>query len=101
MSQPPISRFPVPEIADLPEDIRARILAVQDKSGFVPNVFLVLARRPDEFRAVFAYHVALMDALLKSQDTLSAESNPNKLDLARSPSGAPPPGAASRKEIQS
>jgi uncharacterized peroxidase-related enzyme len=57
----PISRFPVPEIADLPEDIRSRILAVQEKSGFVPNVFLVLARRPDEFRAFFAYHDALMD----------------------------------------
>ncbi|MBM6579539.1 peroxidase-related enzyme [Microvirga sp. BT689] len=61
MSKPPISRFPVPEIADLPEDIRSRILAVQEKSGFVPNVFLVLARRPDEFRAFFAYHDALMD----------------------------------------
>jgi len=61
MSQPPISRFPTPEIADLPEDIRTRILAVQEKSGFVPNVFLVLARRPDEFRAFFAYHDALMD----------------------------------------
>lgn len=57
----PISRFPVPEIADLPEDIRSRILAVQEKSGFVPNVFLVLAHRPDEFRAFFAYHDALMD----------------------------------------
>jgi uncharacterized peroxidase-related enzyme len=61
VSQPPISRFPVPEIADLPEDIRSRILAVQEKSDFVPNVFLVLARRPDEFRAFFAYHDALMD----------------------------------------
>jgi uncharacterized peroxidase-related enzyme len=57
----PISRFPVPAIEDLPEDIRARILAVQEKSGFVPNVFLVLAHRPDEFRAFFAYHDALMD----------------------------------------
>ncbi|MDE1948508.1 MAG: peroxidase-related enzyme [Burkholderiales bacterium] len=56
-----ISRFPVPEIKDLPEDIRARILAVQEKSGFVPNVFLVLAHRPDEFRAFFAFHDALMD----------------------------------------
>jgi len=61
LSQQPISRFPVPEIADVPDDIRARILAVQEKSGFVPNVFLVLARRPDEFRAFFAYHDALMD----------------------------------------
>jgi uncharacterized peroxidase-related enzyme len=50
----------VPEIADVPDDIRARILEVQDKAGFVPNVFLVLARRPDEFRAFFAYHDALM-----------------------------------------
>lgn len=57
----PISRFPVPEISALPEDIRTRILAVQEKSGFVPNVFLVLAHRPDEFRAFFAYHDALMD----------------------------------------
>jgi len=58
---PPISRFPVPEIKDLPEDIRSRVLAVQEKSGFVPNVFLTLAHRPDEFRAFFAYHDALMD----------------------------------------
>ena len=57
----PISRFPVPELDSLPEDIRARILAVQEKSGFIPNVFLVLAHRPDEFRAFFAYHDALMD----------------------------------------
>ena len=57
---PPISRFSVPELASLPEDIRARIQEVQDKAGFVPNVFLVLARRPDEFRAFFAYHDALM-----------------------------------------
>lgn len=58
---PPISRYPVPELKDLPEDIRARILAVQEKSGFIPNVFLTLAHRPDEFRAFFAYHDALMD----------------------------------------
>ncbi len=58
---PAISRFPVPDLADLPDDIRARILAVQEKSGFIPNVFLVLAHRPDEFRAFFAYHDALMD----------------------------------------
>jgi 4-carboxymuconolactone decarboxylase len=57
----PIGRFPVPKIADLPQDIRERILAVQEKSGFVPNVFLVLAHRPGEFRAFFAYHDALMD----------------------------------------
>ena len=59
-STPPISRFSVPEIAALPDDIRARIQEVQDKAGFVPNVFLALARRPDEFRAFFAYHDALM-----------------------------------------
>ena len=56
-----ISRFPVPDFASLPDDIRARILAVQEKSGFIPNVFLVLAHRPDEFRAFFAYHDAIMD----------------------------------------
>lgn len=61
MSAKPISRFPVPELKDLPEDIRERILAVQEKSGFVPNVFLSLAHRPDEFRAFFAYHDALME----------------------------------------
>lgn len=58
---PKIGRFPVPEIKDMPEDIRQRILAVQEKSGFVPNVFLVLAHRPEEFRAFFAYHDALME----------------------------------------
>lgn len=60
-NQPAIGRFPVPDIATLPDDIRARILAVQEKAGFVPNVFLVLAHRPDEFRAFFAYHDALME----------------------------------------
>lgn len=57
----PASRFPVPALADLPADIRQRIEAVQEKSGFVPNVFLALAYRPDEFRAFFAYHDALMN----------------------------------------
>ncbi len=61
MATPPISRYPVPELAGLPDDIRERILAVQQKAGFVPNVFLVLAHRPDEFRAFFAYHDALME----------------------------------------
>ena len=61
VNQAPISRFPVPQLKDLPEDVRARILAVQEKSGFVPNVFLALAHRPDEFRAFFAYHDALME----------------------------------------
>ena len=55
-----ISRYPVPSLADLPEDIRARILEVQEKAGFIPNVFLTLAHRPEEFRAFFAYHDALM-----------------------------------------
>lgn len=61
MPDMPISRFPIPDINELPEDVRNRILAVQEKSGFVPNVFLALAHRPDEFRAFFAYHDALMD----------------------------------------
>ena len=61
MSEKPISRFPVPELNNLPEDIRETILALQEKSGFVPNVFLALANRPDEFRAFFAYHDALME----------------------------------------
>lgn len=60
MSQPPISRFPVPDLATLPADIRARIDDVQEKAGFIPNVFLTLAHRPAEFRAFFAYHDALM-----------------------------------------
>ena len=55
-----ISRYPVPKLADLPEDIRARMLEVQEKAGFVPNVFLTLAHRPEEFRAFFAYHDAVM-----------------------------------------
>ena len=55
-----ISRYPVPELADLPADVRDKILQVQEKAGFVPNVFLTLAHRPEEFRAFFAYHDALM-----------------------------------------
>ena len=61
MAAPPISRYPVPDIADLPDDIRETILGVQEKAGFVPNVFLALAHRPDELRAFFAYHDALME----------------------------------------
>ena len=61
MSKPATKRFQPPAIDKLPEDIRTRILAVQEKSGFVPNVFLTLAYRPDEFRAFFAYHDALME----------------------------------------
>ncbi len=64
----PISAFPVPDLAALPEDIRERILAVQQKSGFVPNVFLALAWRPAEFRAFLAYH----DALMNKREGLSA-----------------------------
>lgn len=64
----PISRYPVPELKDLPEDLRIRILEVQDKAGFVPNVFLVLAHRPAEWRAFMAYHDAL---LLKETGSLS------------------------------
>ena len=60
MTEPAISRYPVPKLDDLPADIRARILDVQEKAGFVPNVFVTLAHRPDEFRAFFAYHDALM-----------------------------------------
>jgi uncharacterized peroxidase-related enzyme len=61
MSTPPISRYPIPELEDLPADIRARILEVQEKSGFIPNVFFALAHRPAEWRAFFAYHDALME----------------------------------------
>ena len=57
---PAISRYPVPELEDLPADVRDTILKVQEKAGFVPNVFITLAHRPDEFRAFFAYHDALM-----------------------------------------
>ena len=56
-----MSRYPVPDLADLPDDIRARILAVQEKAGFIPNVFLTLAHRPHEWRAFFAYHDAMME----------------------------------------
>jgi uncharacterized peroxidase-related enzyme len=56
----PISRYPVPALDTLPEDVRGKILEVQEKAGFVPNVFLVLAHRPDEFRAFVAYHDALL-----------------------------------------
>jgi uncharacterized peroxidase-related enzyme len=61
MTEPLAKRFPAPSLDNMPDDIRTRILAVQEKSGFVPNVFLTLAYRPDEFRAFFAYHDALME----------------------------------------
>ena len=67
MTTLPISRYPVPALDQMPEDIRAKILEVQEKAGFVPNVFLTLAHRPDEFRAFFAYH----DALLLRESGLS------------------------------
>jgi len=70
MSDIPISRFKVPELDELPEDIRQRILAVQEKAGFIPNIFLALAHRPDEFRAFFSYHDALME---KSEGLSKAE----------------------------
>jgi uncharacterized peroxidase-related enzyme len=67
MTTPAISRFPVPSLEQMPQDIRDKILAVQEKAGFVPNVFLTFAHRPDEFRAFFAYH----DALLLRESGLS------------------------------
>ena len=70
MTSRPISRYPVPALEALPDDIRARILEVQQKAGFVPNVFVTLAHRPDEFRAFFAYHDALM---LKESGLTKAE----------------------------
>lgn len=57
----PISRFPIPELSDLPEDIQQRIKAVEEKAGFIPNIFIALAHRPAEFRAFFDYHDALME----------------------------------------
>ena len=60
MTTTPSPRYPAPEVLDLPDDIRAKVLEIQEKSGFIPNVFLALARRPAEWRAFFAYHDALM-----------------------------------------
>ena len=70
MSNTAISRFKVPELDELPEDMRQRILAVQEKAGFIPNIFLALAHRPSEFRAFFSYHDALME---KSEGLTKAE----------------------------
>ncbi len=61
MTSMPISRYPIPAIDEMPEDIKMKVLAVQEKAGFIPNVFLTLAHRPDEFRAFFAFHDALME----------------------------------------
>jgi uncharacterized peroxidase-related enzyme len=63
-----MNRYPIPELKDLPDDIRTRVLEVQEKAGFIPNVFLSLARRPAEWRAFFAYHDALM---LKEEGSLT------------------------------
>ena len=68
VTRPTMNRYPHPALSDLPEDIRARILEVQEKAGFIPNVFLALARRPAEWRAFFAYHDALM---LKEEGSLT------------------------------
>ena len=61
MSNLPISRFPIPDINELPKDLQDKILDVQDKAGFIPNIFLALTHRPDEFRAFFTFHDALME----------------------------------------
>jgi uncharacterized peroxidase-related enzyme len=61
MAEKPLSRFPVPELEEMPEDIRAQLVAVQAQTGFIPNVFVVLAHRPAEFRAFMAYYQALME----------------------------------------
>ena len=75
----PISRFPVPDLANMPEDIRNRILAVQEKSGFIPNVFFVLALRPDEFRAFFAIlRIRAKNPLISDQVAI----NYRKADIA-------------------
>ena len=60
MTTTPSPRYAAPQVLDLPDDIRAKVLEIQEKSGFIPNVFLALARRPAEWRAFFAYHDALM-----------------------------------------
>ena len=61
MTQAPISTFPVPDLEDIPEDLRSMMLGIQEKTGFIPNVFLGLAHRPDELRAFMTYHDALME----------------------------------------
>src|SRR3972149_323 len=62
----PISKYPIPKLEDLPQDIRAKMLEVQQKAGFIPNVFLTLAHRPDEFRAFFASHGAILRVYAKN-----------------------------------
>lgn len=73
MNPRPISRFPIPELSELPGDIQARINEVNDKAGFIPNVFLALAHRPAEFRAFFAYHDALMEKQTPGLDKAERE----------------------------
>lgn len=80
-----VSRFPVPELKDLPADIRERIEAVQQKTGFVPNVFLALAHRPAEWRAFVAYHDALME---KEPDTACTLSKAEREMIVVATSGA-------------
>ena len=70
MTATPISRYPVPQLSELPQDVRSRIEQVQEKAGFIPNVFITLAHRPAEFRAFFDYHDAL---LLKEGGLTKAE----------------------------
>ena len=77
----PISRYPVPALAALPQDIRDKMLAVQEKAGFIPNVFLTLAHRPDEIRAFFAYH----DALMLRESGLSKAELKATVDVASAP----------------
>src|SRR6202158_6246778 len=94
MTQPIAKRFPTPSIDSLPDDIRTRLNAVQEKSGFVPNVFLTLAYRPDEFRAFFAYHDALMEkdsGLTKAERELvvSAANKPNQALFSLTAPGPP------------
>ena len=71
MNARPISRFPVPQLEAMPADLREKLLAVHDKAGFIPNVFLALAYRPAEFRAFFAYHDALMEKEVGASVSLS------------------------------
>ena len=75
MSTPPISRYPVPKLEDLPDDIRARILQVQEKAGFIPNVFLTLAHRPEECRAFLA---CCNDGLREGVGSLPADDRGDK-----------------------
>lgn len=77
---PAISRYPVPELKDLPTDLRERIVQVQEKAGFVPNVFLALAHRPAELRAFLAYH----DALLLKEDSLLSKGEREMIIVATS-----------------